>query len=616
MDARATYEAGRTDADARLKVQESKITALGTTRLVVALAALALVGGLVWGHLPDPATYVVVALVAGFIVLVVVHARAFAAKERAEAALRFYERGLSRLDGTWRAFPSKGTRYASVDHPYTDDLDIFGPSSLFQLLNATQTPFGHQALGEALQHGGIEDDGPPTLTWDGYLRLEQEAVRELSDRVTWREQLSVEGEVLRSDKPDPEPFLAWATGKSDVEVPSFVVMLALALPLLVALTAFGATRLGLPKSSWLLVVLVEMAISARYRELTAPTIDAVSAHAGGFAKYAPLFRVALSEPRKSDRLGRLVGCLGAGAAHGGVVREMRSLERIVSFVEARRNEVFRLFLGPVLMWDLNCAIRLERWRRRCRADVTTWFSSLGQLEAFASLAGFAFDRPDHAWPEPQADARLAATSLGHPLIDAGRRIGNDVELPGAGTVMVVTGSNMSGKSTLLRALGVNLVLARVGAPVAAKSFTFGFVAMATSMRIRDSLEDGVSHFYAELKKLKKVVDLAQPPVPLLFLLDEILHGTNSRERVIGARAVIKGLMARGALGAVSTHDLGIADLASEVKEGVTNVHFEEQVNDDGTMTFDYQLRKGPVQSSNALRLMRAIGLEVPLETET
>jgi len=297
----------------------------------------------------------------------------------------------------------------------------------------------------------------------------------------------------------------------------------------------------------------------------------------------------------------------------GVVREMAELERVVGFVEARRNEVFKLFIGPVLMWDVHCAVRLDRWRRRTGSEVKGWFSALGQLEAFASLAGFTFDRPSHGWPEPGPEAKLVASGVGHPLIDGARRVGNDVTLPGPGRALVVTGSNMSGKSTLLRALGTNVVLANMGAPVAAKSFIFGFFTLATSMRIRDSLEDGVSHFYAELQKLKRVVDLARHPPPLLFLLDEILHGTNSRERIIGARSVIQGLVKLGALGAVSTHDLGIAELAELLPGSVKNVHFQEQVNADGTMTFDYHLRDGTVQSSNALRLMRAIGLDVPLD---
>ncbi len=619
MDPRAAYEAGRAQSEAQLRSDEAKIRALSAARLVVAGCILALIVGFVWGHLGEesagPASAILAALAVAFLALVVTHSRAFEAKSRTEASLRFHRRGLARLDGTWRAFPSNGASYLSPGHPFAEDLDVFGPSSLFQLLDAAETPFGRDALARLLSTAAVQHDDPAGTSWQAELTARQEAVRELAPLLAWRARLSVEGGVLRAESPDPLPFLSWAEGKSPLEVPAVVVLAARVLPLVAIAVAVGGQVAGWPKLAWVLVVLVEMAISAQFREQTHATVDAVSEHAGGFARYGALFEAAIAETRKAERLVSATAPLRAsdGAGPRGVVAEMRALERLVSFVEARRNEVFKLFLGPVLMWDLNFAVLLERWRLRSGSHVRAWFSALGEVEAFASLAGFAFDRPDHVWPELEADAQLSATGLGHPLIDTARRVGNDVSLPHKGTALVVTGSNMSGKSTLLRALGVNTVLAQAGAPVAARSFTLGEVTLATSMRVKDSLDEGVSHFYAELQKLKRVVDLAQKPPPLLFLLDEILHGTNSRERIIGARSVVLGLLERGALGALSTHDLGIADLALAVPGAVKNVHFEEQVADDGTMTFDYRLREGTVQSSNALRLMRAIGLDVPLD---
>jgi DNA mismatch repair ATPase MutS len=264
------------------------------------------------------------------------------------------------------------------------------------------------------------------------------------------------------------------------------------------------------------------------------------------------------------------------------------------------------------MWDVHCAFALLGWRARAGEHVRAWLDALGEVEALASLAGFAFEHPAFAWPELTPGPLLEACALGHPLLPADRRVGNDVSLPVAGRALVVTGSNMSGKSTLLRALGVNAVLAFAGAPVCAAALRIGAVRVATSMRIEDSLEEGVSHFYAELRRLKRVLDWThdegRPPV--LFLLDEILHGTNSRERVLGACAVVRELVGCAALGAVSTHDLGITALERELGGQVENVHFEEQVEGEA-MTFDYVLRPGIVQSSNALRLMRAIGIAVP-----
>jgi DNA mismatch repair ATPase MutS len=267
------------------------------------------------------------------------------------------------------------------------------------------------------------------------------------------------------------------------------------------------------------------------------------------------------------------------------------------------------------MWDLWCALALEAWRARAGRVAFGWFRALAELEALASLAGFTFERPDHTFPHFVDDATFEADTLGHPLIEADKRVSNDVLIPGPAHALVVTGSNMSGKSTLLRAVGINVVLANAGAPVCARSLKLGRLVVATSMRVSDSLDEGTSRFYAELKKLKLVLDLARKAKSgdvqgtVLFLLDEILHGTNTRERLIGARAILRELLKQGAMGAVSTHDLGLGDLEGEMPEQVRNIHFEEQVAGE-VMTFDYKLRQGIVQSSNALRLMQIVGLDV------
>jgi DNA mismatch repair ATPase MutS len=270
-----------------------------------------------------------------------------------------------------------------------------------------------------------------------------------------------------------------------------------------------------------------------------------------------------------------------------------------------------VLLGGVLLWDVQCAIALDAWRARAGAHARAWFQVLGEIETLATLASFAFDRPDHAWPELVDVPRFEARSLAHPLIEKATRIANDVQVTREKRALLITGSNMSGKSTFLRAMGTNAVLAHAGAPVCAASLTIGPLRLVTSMRIRDSLADGVSHFHAELQRIKKVLDMAVAPseAAVFFLLDEILHGTNSRERVLGGRSVMRHLLASSSLGAVSTHDLGLSALETEHPERVQNVHFQEQI-EGGRMTFDYKLRAGVVQSFNALRLMNEVGIDV------
>jgi DNA mismatch repair ATPase MutS len=260
------------------------------------------------------------------------------------------------------------------------------------------------------------------------------------------------------------------------------------------------------------------------------------------------------------------------------------------------------------MWGVHCALAVEAWRARHGASVGAWLTAVGELEALCSLAGFAWEHPADVYPElEESEPRFEAESLGHPLIPEARCVRNDVALGGATRVLIVSGSNMSGKSTLLRAVGTNAVLALAGAPVRASRLRLSRLSVGATLRIRDSLQEGTSRFYAELVRLRDLVRIAEGPVPLLFLLDEILHGTNSHDRRLGAAAVVSGLVERGAIGLVTTHDLALSAVADEPALHAANVHFEDRL-EDGEMRFDYRMRPGVVQTSNALALMRSLGL--------
>jgi DNA mismatch repair ATPase MutS len=285
----------------------------------------------------------------------------------------------------------------------------------------------------------------------------------------------------------------------------------------------------------------------------------------------------------------------------------------VGWFDLRHNGLLHPLVNVLVLWDIHCTLALERWQKQVGKHLRGWFEVIGWFEALSSLAAFARDEPGAVYPELVSDTVVFdAEGLGHPLIAPGRRVPNDVVLPGPGSALLVTGSNMSGKSTLLRAMGLASVLALAGAPVVARRLRMSRLAPATSIRVADSLEAGVSHFYAEIAKLKRVVDAAKGEAPVLFLLDEILHGTNSRERQIGARWVLAELLALGSLGAISTHDQELCRLPDSMMSTVRLVHLRESVN-DGVMSFDYKVYPGPVTSGNALRLMRSVGLDVPLE---
>jgi DNA mismatch repair ATPase MutS len=279
----------------------------------------------------------------------------------------------------------------------------------------------------------------------------------------------------------------------------------------------------------------------------------------------------------------------------------------VDLLDSRRNQFFSP-IAHASMWGVHCALAVQAWRAQHGVSIGRWLAAVGQLEALCSLAAFAWEHPADPYPVfEEGEACFDAQSLGHPLIPEDRCVRNDLTLGGSVRVLMVSGSNMSGKSTLLRAVGTNAILAQAGAPVRASRLRLSPLALGATLRIRDSLQDGTSRFYAELVRLRDIVALADGPVPLLFLLDEILHGTNSHDRRLGAAAVVRGLVQRGAIGLVTTHDLALSEVVADPEERALNVHFEDHL-EDGKMKFDYRMRPGVVRTSNALALMRTLGL--------
>ena len=601
MGARATYEQAR-DARAReVAALDARDARIATARLSLAAAALAILGCVAWGRLGPWAWVCFAFVLVAFAALVFVHASVRDAKERAAAALRFHERGLARIAHDWDRLPINGARFRSAEHPFAVDLDVFGRASLMQLVDATETRGGEECLARLLS---LQSLG----TWPDDLVDRQKAARDLSERFAFREALSMAGAILSEERPDPAPLIDWAE-RTDA-LPRIVIWSAWVLPAIAVAALALAGLLHARAGAVTAIVVAQLGLGLAFGRRLAPMVLVISTSESAVTRWRGMIAFVEREAFEAPLLAKLRQRLAGTSTPAS--RELAALVRIVGYADALRNETFRFFIGPFLMWEAHCASALLRWRARAGTRLRGWLEALAEVEALASLGTFAFEHPDFAWPEPAGEPVFIAKALGHPLIADDRRVGNDVHLPRKGSALIVTGSNMSGKSTLLRAMGVNAVLAFAGAPVCARALIIGPARVATSMRIEESLEQGVSHFYAELRRLRRVLDSADETTgsAVLFLLDEILHGTNSRERVIGALAVLTELIGRGALGAVSTHDLGITALEGEIGPTVQNVHFEEQVNGD-RMTFDYVLRPGVVQSSNALRLMRAVGIRVP-----
>jgi hypothetical protein len=628
-DAASHYRARRAAADVERKARAATANAYSLARLVTAAVAL---GAIFWGatrRAPESGALLAIAVVV-FIVLMVFHDRVLEQKARAERVIGWADEGLGRIAGAFARAPRPGEPTAEASHPYADDLDVLSKGGLLQSIDATRTREGRALLAAWLLAPADDEE----------IRERQRAAKELAPAVAVREALAVEGAAVAKDPPELSALYAWAESGPQFAPSAIEIALSFALPLVVVGSLIGASFVPMPPLArilWLPAVVLGLVIGSRHGASMRAALQAASRHAAPLSRFSAMLAVLES----LDATSPLLVDLRTKAA--GASREVRALGTIVSYVDARQNEVWRMLMGPALMWDFHCARALAAWRRRAGGQLRGWIDAVARMEAIASLATRAHERPADAWPtliDRALPPRLSARALAHPLLgDAA--VANDVSLGradvarldspptdgeagGAGHVLLVTGSNMSGKSTLMRAIGSNVVLALAGAPVRCAALTLSPFAVASSMRVRDDLAAGVSHFFAELRKLKAVLDDADAATadpskrPTLFLLDEILHGTNSRERNLGARAIVRHLVARRAAGAVSTHDLALAALEAELPARVKNVHFRELIRaePDGreTMSFDYRLREGPVTSSNALRLMKMVGIALDEKT--
>ena len=598
------YEARLGEARARYAHVNTRWNRIANARLIAFTgAAIAAAWGL-WGRAPL-GWPLAAALLALFVALAVYHARL--GRERARLATRrsLQEEALARLDRRWADLPPPWTPEIPPDHPYAADLDVVGRASLYQLLDTTATRIGRETLAAWL----LAAAEPATV------RARQGAVADLAPRLELRQELELRGRAAASDESDPEPFLAWAERTGSSTVPGWLHGFAWAGPVLFAVLAVAQFVGVIGQPLWIVPLLVNLAVGATAGRRAYGAIAAVAAEHRAIAAYAGQLDLLTSADFADPALRDLQAGLGSGKRAAPVM--LRRLGRLAGMA-VPPSSVLYVPLQAVLFWDVHVLLAMERWRADGGHEARRWLAALGEAEALAALAGLLHDHSSWILPaiDPQGE-RYEAELLGHPLLPDAVRVRNDVTLGPPGTFLLVTGSNMSGKSTLLRAIGVNAVLAQAGGPVCADALTLPPVILWTSVRVQDSLERGVSLFMAELQRLKLVVDAAArarmgdgPRV--LYLLDEILQGTNTAERSIAARRVIAWLVEQGAIGAVSTHDLALAD-DPRLAAAAVSVHFTDTVGEGPhapPMSFDYTLRPGVATTTNALRLMRLIGLEL------
>jgi hypothetical protein len=621
----AHYETRLRELGKLQAVQQARSDAFSSRRGFTMLIALGLlitnlvVGWPVWGVI---ALSIVGAV---FVGLVVAHAFVLSDKALIEDRAAWIRAGQSRMAGRddERA-PSKrnpdpfGKRFEKADHENASDLDLFGEHSLFRGLSRAETSVGEETLASYLLRAAPAAE----------VRLRQDAAKELLLTPVFLEDLAVYARRAESRGRAEEPLAVWGEAPAELPLPGVEngapasrATLILAARVLVPLTLvlfFAKNYLGgiapLLRHAYLVSFVAQLAILGGLYGGIDRMVTFVSSRESPLGRFRKVFElIERQQQLESPLLCRVVKTLTSGGQEGGVPAsvEIARLERIVGFADLRHNAIVHMIVNAVFLYDVWVALALERWRHRAGKRTRKWLAAVGECEALASIATYAGENPDFAWPEVDDGApALRADDLGHPLIAKDKRVANGAALTQSGeSALLITGSNMSGKSTYLRSIGLCAVMAGAGLPVCAKSAKVSTMKTWTSMRIGDALDRGMSHFYAELVRLKAIVASAQGGDRVLFLLDEILHGTNSHERSIGARGVVLDLVQRGAVGAVSTHDFALVSISEESSGRVTKVHFSDRI-EDGKMVFDYRLKPGVVESTNAIRLMKHLGIDV------
>jgi hypothetical protein len=435
--------------------------------------------------------------------------------------------------------------------------------------------------------------------------LFRSAITELRPRLDLREDLELLGSDVRSGI-DPEALAGW--GKAPRVFPGRGLRMAAVVLALFGLAAvIGWAFFELGTIPLLIVLAIEVAFGLWLAGRVRHVLAAVDERAHDLVLLGDLLDRLEREPARSALLRRLRESLETQGRPASV--QIRRLARLLHLLDTRKNQFF-LPLAAILLWRTQLAMAIDAWRGAEGPAIAGWLRAVGEFEALCALAAYAAENPSDPFPEiVKGAARFEAEGLGHPLIPAAECVRNDVSLGGPVRALVVSGSNMSGKSTLLRTVGVAAVMALAGAPVRAARLRVSPLAVGATLRVQDSLQAGKSRFYAEITRVRQLVDLAGGPLPLLFLFDELFHGTNSHDRRIGAEAVLRGLRDRGAIGLITTHDLALAEIVTGIGPQAVNVHFEDHF-ENGQMRFDYRMRPGVVEHSNALALMRAVGLEV------
>lgn len=538
-----------------------------------------------------------------FIGLIKQHNRVVYQRNHYRFLQKINEAEIQRQENELKGF-AEGKQYLTSGHFYASDLDIFGKHSIFQLLNRTTTQLGEKTLAQWLL--------APARTKE--VQQRQAAVEELKSNIEWRQDFEARGKHGQEEGVAIAQLFDWGTQPAKILPKKWLITMTYIMPV-VSLAAFAAMLLGFTTYHILFVpVFINgFLLGGSFKDIQ-DIHNKTSKSSATLKSYTQLLKSIEGANFSSEKLQKIKGL--TASAEGTASQKISKLASILASLDQRQNLLFIFFANFLFLWDVIWTARLEKWRQTTRREIVGWLKAINQMEALNSLAGYAYANPAHSAPTiSDKDYLIDAVNLGHPLINAQERITNTMKLEGLGNSMVITGSNMSGKTTFERTVGVNIVLALAGAPVCADSFVVSPMQVFTSMRTQDSLEENISSFYAELKRLKQLIDHLEttPRLPVIYLLDEILKGTNSQDRHLGAKALVFQLHGHKATGLVSTHDLELGIL-EEQTNFIQNYSFNSQIKGDQIL-FDYKLTPGICRSFNASKLMQNMGIEIDKVSE-
>ncbi|MGE4273505.1 MAG: MutS family DNA mismatch repair protein [Desulfitobacterium sp.] len=544
-----------------------------------------------------------------FLYLASQHRQVRAQLRFAEILADINQKGLKRLTVEWVNFNDTGADFKDDKHPYASDLDLFGQASIFQWINSARSPLGRKALSRTLKNSQHSH---------GEIAKRQAAITELGEAIGWRQRFEAEGAVVTDRFQATEAFIQWAEEREEGYLQPNLKLGVTVLPTITCvLTAFYLYGGWIPWQVVALLIGTQILLLQLYGKERSKVLSMVYKHEASLKTYSEMLRQVEKKKFHSEELNRLQSLLRDKEGHS-AHRQIQKLSRLVERISNRDNAMF-IAINILTLWDYHCMIALEEWKRKSGKLLKTWLEVIAEMEALASLANISFENPHWVMPEvvESIDTEkignhdwqgVSSRKLGHPLLTV-KRVTNDFTLQEPAGIVLITGSNMSGKSTFLRTVGTNLLLAYTGAPVCAEYFRCSVFQLWTCMRVSDNLEQSISSFYAEILRIKEIVEAAKKEKSVFFLLDEIFKGTNSHDRHQGAIALIQQLQKDGAMGLVSTHDLELGDLEKQSNSRIKNYHFREHYQ-DSEIFFDYKLREGISTTRNALYLIRLAGIDV------